>query len=251
MTKFNVANDLNAQGANVGNAQHVADVNQATHNAETVHNADANQTVFSDEMAKASGKAGTLNQWANQASDASKAEHGADMALTGGLINAGATAGGFAMGGPAGAAAAGSVTDGATGAPTGYKPKVADNQYAALGYADGGEVKAPESTGSLEDEYDKFMQTFACGGTVKMADGGSVTVKPGKDLRGGGQVPGQANVSGDSPKNDTVPALLSPGEVVLPRTEVAELQNKPGDPLAAALRRLKNNSNIQVGAVRG
>lgn len=34
----------------------------------------------------------------------------------------------------------------------------------------------------------------------------------------GGHVPGQAQVAGDSEKNDTVPALLSPGEVVLPRS---------------------------------
>ena len=31
-------------------------------------------------------------------------------------------------------------------------------------------------------------------------------------------MPGQAQVAGDSLKNDTVPAMLSPGEVVLPRT---------------------------------
>lgn len=36
----------------------------------------------------------------------------------------------------------------------------------------------------------------------------------------GGHVPGQANVQGDSVKNDVVPALLSPGEIVLPRTVV-------------------------------
>lgn len=35
---------------------------------------------------------------------------------------------------------------------------------------------------------------------------------------GGGSVPGQAKVSGDSERNDTVPALLSAGEVVLPRS---------------------------------
>lgn len=38
----------------------------------------------------------------------------------------------------------------------------------------------------------------------------------------GAVVPGQAKVNGDSEKNDTVPALLSPGEVVVPRTVVAK-----------------------------
>ena len=37
-------------------------------------------------------------------------------------------------------------------------------------------------------------------------------------LSGGGQVPGRAPVAGNSRKNDTVAAMLSPGEVVLPRT---------------------------------
>jgi len=34
----------------------------------------------------------------------------------------------------------------------------------------------------------------------------------------GGKVPGKAEVSGNSTKNDNVPALLSPGEVVIPRS---------------------------------
>lgn len=38
----------------------------------------------------------------------------------------------------------------------------------------------------------------------------------------GGPVPGQPMVGGDDPKNDTVPALLSPGEVVIPRTKVGD-----------------------------
>lgn len=38
----------------------------------------------------------------------------------------------------------------------------------------------------------------------------------------GAVVPGHAKVSGDSEKNDVVPALLSPGEVVVPRTVVAK-----------------------------
>lgn len=42
-------------------------------------------------------------------------------------------------------------------------------------------------------------------------------------LAGGGVVPGQARVPGDSPANDTVPAMLSPGEVVLPRSAVQHM----------------------------
>lgn len=36
----------------------------------------------------------------------------------------------------------------------------------------------------------------------------------------GGKIPGKAKVKGDDIKNDTVPALLSPGEIVIPRTVV-------------------------------
>lgn len=37
-------------------------------------------------------------------------------------------------------------------------------------------------------------------------------------LQQGGPVPGKAQVSGNSVANDKVPALLSPGEIVLPRS---------------------------------
>jgi hypothetical protein len=42
------------------------------------------------------------------------------------------------------------------------------------------------------------------------------------NMQSGGHVPGQAQVAGDSPKNDTVPAVLSPGEIVIPRTVVKQ-----------------------------
>lgn len=38
------------------------------------------------------------------------------------------------------------------------------------------------------------------------------------NMMSGGHVPGKAAVAGDSPQNDTVPAMLSPGEVVIPRS---------------------------------
>lgn len=38
----------------------------------------------------------------------------------------------------------------------------------------------------------------------------------------GRKVPGRARVKGDSPKNDVVPALLSPGEIVVPRSKAKD-----------------------------
>lgn len=51
---------------------------------------------------------------------------------------------------------------------------------------------------------------------IALAHGGPVPT----DFVTGGPVGGKARVQGDSPTNDTVPAMVSPGEVVLPRSVV-------------------------------
>lgn len=300
INKTNVANNLAAQGANVGNAQHVEDANTGTKNTEILNNANANQTVFNDQLQKANGIAGVNNQWANQAQQTQDKETGADLGLTSGLISAGAGAVNPIAG--ALSSSASSPVSGDEMAPANYKPKMAANQTASLGYSDGGEVKA---NGSLEDEYDKFVQNFCNGGTVNMADGGKVKIQPGKkeltptpslpikssengkdwtlsdpnnqpigdfsnyaeaaqfaekvkqkqpsikNFLEGGKVEGIAPVPGDSPKNDIVPAKLSPDEVVASRTEAENFQKLTGTPLEEALKRLKNPSPTQTAAVRG
>ncbi len=62
----------------------------------------------------------------------------------------------------------------------------------------------------------------------KLADGGSVESGPKSrfgqyctNMKSGGVVQGQAQVAGNSPKNDTVPAMLSPGESVIDRETLA------------------------------
>ena len=52
----------------------------------------------------------------------------------------------------------------------------------------------------------------------------------------GGKVPGRAAVSGDSPKNDFVKALLSPGEVVVPRSVVKRGKDAAGEFVEKAVR---------------
>jgi hypothetical protein len=52
--------------------------------------------------------------------------------------------------------------------------------------------------------------------TMMAAQGGAVPFSTA--LVQGGYVPGQAQVQGDSQKNDLIPAMLSPGEIVLPRS---------------------------------
>ena len=73
----------------------------------------------------------------------------------------------------------------------------------------------------------------AHGGEVpNMCKGGTCYAKGGEVhdhsicMKIGGMVPGQATVPGDSTQNDTIPAKLSPHEIVLPRT-VAQAPNAP------------------------
>lgn len=64
---------------------------------------------------------------------------------------------------------------------------------------------------------DAYMSNDPTGGAIADPSilGGGIG---GSTLAAGGPVPGKAAVAGDSSKNDTVPAMLSPGEVVLPRS---------------------------------
>jgi hypothetical protein len=67
----------------------------------------------------------------------------------------------------------------------------------------------------------------ALGSAIAKADGGEIPPQPtvpATNFLDGGQVNGKALVPGDSKANDIVPARLSPGEVVIPRTVVAHPQ---------------------------
>jgi hypothetical protein len=60
-------------------------------------------------------------------------------------------------------------------------------------------------------------------------------------FREGGPVPGAAPVAGDSPKNDIVPAELSPGEIVIPRS-VAQAEDAP-ERAAAFVRAIRRSDS--------
>lgn len=65
----------------------------------------------------------------------------------------------------------------------------------------------------------------------------------------GGKVPGSAAVEGDSPKNDSVPAQLSPGEIVVPRS-AAEDPDRAAAFVRAVIRQQKAKAGPQgYGAV--
>lgn len=80
--------------------------------------------------------------------------------------------------------------------------------------------------------------------TMLAANGGKI---PSQALLDGGSVPGQAEVSGDSKKNDTQLTLLSPGEIVLPRsvTQGGNLEAKAVE----FLRHLKTNNKGYAGVL--
>ncbi len=112
----------------------------------------------------------------------------------------------------------------------------------------GGQVKVLGSDkdnkmdiGGMKGFFDSLMKSAPSGGGAEMIAptsgvpmpaamyGGGMAqshVTNALMMRSGGMVGGQANVYGDSPKNDTVPAMLSPGEIVIPRS-VAQGANAP------------------------
>lgn len=72
-----------------------------------------------------------------------------------------------------------------------------------------------DTNGQPIGSFDKYPDAVDFANRVqaqKKSDGGKI------DFRSGGHVPGKAKVKGDSPKNDTVDAKLSPGEIVIPRS---------------------------------
>lgn len=66
----------------------------------------------------------------------------------------------------------------------------------------------------LVPQSDRFDMPDHIRGMAELYHGGYAF---GGEMKEGGSVPGKAPVKGDSPKNDIVPAALSPGEIVIPR----------------------------------
>lgn len=98
-----------------------------------------------------------------------------------------------------------------------------------------GQAQANQATGAGQQAAGLFSGLLGAGatlgagalsrGTVPLgrAEGGEIPdpTIPATDFVAGGSVPGRAAVPGDSSRNDTVPANLSPGEFVVPRTAMA------------------------------
>lgn len=202
----NVQANNQAQAANLAAKQGIANANVGTANSQQQYNSQLANTNFNQQMALASAKAGqnqnmgqALGQQAN--------------AVAGQWQNMGAGVGQAAMG------AAGMInSNNQAQAKIDAAQQVADqNEFA---FADGGIVKDTSDNNSGGIDRTKGMQP------VKGATGASITDPSTWFANGGmacsykdgGHVPGKAAVPGDSYKNDTVKAVLSPGEIVIPRS---------------------------------
>jgi hypothetical protein len=181
----NVANAINAGEFNTNTAQGVNASNTAAGQGQVYYNAGLPQQQFNNELNKASGIAGVSGQQANAAQTAANQNN----AMTGALLGAAGTIGGGMMGGPVGAAAGGAAAK-----------AMAGNNNASAGTAN-----------AAHGGY------FSKGGYTCYADGG-VAHDHAICMKLGGHISGKAEVAGDSEENDTIPAMLSPGELVIPRS---------------------------------
>lgn len=181
----NVTNAINTGEFNTNTAQGVNAANTAAGQNKVYYNANLPQQQFNNELAKAGGIAGVSNSQANTATTA----NGQNNAMLGSLLGAAGTIGGAAMGGPAGAVAGNAASKAITGGNS-----------------------TPTGTNANKSNYG-----LAKGGYVCYADGG-VAHDHAICMKLGGHVNGEAKVAGDSEENDTVPAMLSPGELVIPRS---------------------------------
>lgn len=137
--------------------------------------------------------------------------NGANQAIAGGIMNGIGSA--LPMMPSFGGGSAGG-SGGGGGGPGSAGGAVAKGGPAMMAMAHGGQVDGPKS------HVGKFLK-----GQINMKQGGNV--------------PGQAQVSGDNLKNDTVPAMLSPKEIVVPRsiTMSEDAPQKAAEFVASILRR--------------
>lgn len=207
----NVAGQNAAQQYNLQNQQNLMNANTGQTNQEMLRDTNAQQQLFSDAIQKAGGQAGAdmnaagaYNQLGNQKANA----------WTQGAQGVGQLVGGMNFGGSSG----GQSLD---------SSNANSNQLMnqAYGYAQGGEI--PYSKGGVTPEmcYGGGAQTYDHGGSIMPYGGqvdpmnhGGMTPMIAALMRHGGHVPGHPQVPGDSLQNDKVHALLSPGEIVIPRS---------------------------------
>lgn len=237
----NVAGQNAAQQYNLQNQQNLMNANTGQTNQEMLRDVNAQQQLFGDAMQKAGGQSaadfagakgyGNLGQ--QQAGAWTQGGQGVGQ-LIGSLGSSGGDqenpfgqnwdSGGSTAGyGGAGGALADASMFAAKG---GEVPMY--NGGAFPGMSQGGVTPAMWYGGGAQS-YNSGGPVIPYGGQidpVKMNQGGSTDCYANGGMspmiaalmRHGGHVPGQASVPGDSYANDKVRAILSPGEIVIPRS---------------------------------
>ena len=111
---------------------------------------------------------------------------------------------------------------------------------AALSGGLGGAGKAAAAKGGMSTGANLSrsvpMDSYAQGGQVKQSDDILSILMEGQRMAHGSKVPGKAKVEGDSYDNDTVPALLSPGEIVVPRSAAKDPEKAAAFAKSVAMR---------------
>lgn len=184
MERFNVQNQLGVQQQNVAAANQAQAGNLA--NAQSI----SNQNVAGQNQELNNQLQRQMQQYGANTNRAIIQSGGANQ-LSGNLNQMGQQAGQAAYNQWAGA---GQAVGGLAGA------------FGSGGGSGGGQSAANAGSSSMFSPYSGGVQMIA-------HEGGQVP-----DYRQGGVVPGKANVPGDSPKNDTVHAMVSPQEIIVPRS---------------------------------
>jgi hypothetical protein len=100
----------------------------------------------------------------------------------------------------------------------------------AMGMGEQQQARETRATGAATGAGAAFGQTLIEAGRKSSGTPAPATGTPAPVRARGGaapaEIPGKAKFKGDTRSNDTVPALLSPGEIVLPRT-VAQAEDAP------------------------
>jgi len=222
---YNVGTRNQAQAANLAATQDIANKNTGTAQQQALYNAQQNQADYANKMTKAQNLAQAYQAKAGASNAAAQAAQGAELGFMSGLIGTAGTVAGGMMSGPAGTSAVSAAPASASSSFGGdFVPKtMKPNQY----MAEGGEVKDPDdkmiefSKDDLIEEHERLIPQLE--GAEKKDQ--TKELAEIRDMTDGGKVPGKAKLLGDSEQNDTVPAMLSPGEIVVPRSAAQDEQD--------------------------
>lgn len=185
VTLANIAANNAAQEANLREKQRVADANTSNENANRARNSGLIQNDYDNKLSKATAVSNLLGQQGTAAQNHENAVSKRNTDLFAGAVGTAATFGAGGMGGPGMAMAANQSAGGFS--------------QGASSFPQGSPAMAP-STG-----YDPYQKNKYLNGSLGFSEGG--------------KVPGAAPFPGDDPRNDVIDAKLSPGEVVIPRSE--------------------------------